>query len=200
MCGRVRLGSDHSDIKIRMKFAPNSVAPNFERHPSLGQRRQNGLLNLQRKISGIRYQARLQGSVEIRATLSRGYRGFVSGRSSISKGKEKQPNAIGMANGEQMVKAGLWSKWRNPASVKKFCRYRTPEVRRAPRPLLPTVVLCCFGRIVPDALRESCFADQGNVKINLQGSLPNPQKLAIPKPLPNRKNSQPSLCRLITDD
>jgi hypothetical protein len=30
MRGRVRLFSDYSEIKIRSKFAPNSVAPNFE--------------------------------------------------------------------------------------------------------------------------------------------------------------------------
>ena len=30
MCGRVRLSSDYSEIKIRLKFAPNLVAPNFE--------------------------------------------------------------------------------------------------------------------------------------------------------------------------
>ena len=30
MCGRVRLSSDYSEIKIRLKFAPNSVALNFE--------------------------------------------------------------------------------------------------------------------------------------------------------------------------
>ena len=30
MCGRVRLSSDYSEIKIQLKFAPNSVAPNFE--------------------------------------------------------------------------------------------------------------------------------------------------------------------------
>jgi putative SOS response-associated peptidase YedK len=30
MCGRVRLSSDYSEIKIRLKFAPNSIAPNFE--------------------------------------------------------------------------------------------------------------------------------------------------------------------------
>jgi hypothetical protein len=29
MCGRVRLSSDYSEIKIQLKFAPNSVAPNF---------------------------------------------------------------------------------------------------------------------------------------------------------------------------
>jgi putative SOS response-associated peptidase YedK len=30
MCGRVRLSSDYSEIKIRLKFAPDSVPPNFE--------------------------------------------------------------------------------------------------------------------------------------------------------------------------
>jgi putative SOS response-associated peptidase YedK len=30
MCGRVRLASDYSEIKIRLKFAPDTPAPNFE--------------------------------------------------------------------------------------------------------------------------------------------------------------------------
>ena len=30
MCGRVRLSSDYSEIKIKLKFAPDSAAPNFE--------------------------------------------------------------------------------------------------------------------------------------------------------------------------
>ena len=30
MCGRVRLSSDYSEIKIRLKFAPDAPAPNFE--------------------------------------------------------------------------------------------------------------------------------------------------------------------------
>src|SRR5580658_8921848 len=30
MCGRVRLSSDYSEIKIRLKFAPDSPAPNYE--------------------------------------------------------------------------------------------------------------------------------------------------------------------------
>jgi hypothetical protein len=29
MCGRVRLASDYSEIKIRLKFAPDTPAPNF---------------------------------------------------------------------------------------------------------------------------------------------------------------------------
>jgi putative SOS response-associated peptidase YedK len=30
MCGRVRLSSDYSEIKIKLKFATDSAAPNFE--------------------------------------------------------------------------------------------------------------------------------------------------------------------------
>src|SRR5438552_338276 len=30
MCGRARLASDYSELKMRMKFAPNASAPNFE--------------------------------------------------------------------------------------------------------------------------------------------------------------------------
>jgi putative SOS response-associated peptidase YedK len=30
MCGRVRLASDYSEIKIRLKFVPDTPAPNFE--------------------------------------------------------------------------------------------------------------------------------------------------------------------------
>jgi putative SOS response-associated peptidase YedK len=30
MCGRVRLASDYSEIKIGLNFAPDSPAPNFE--------------------------------------------------------------------------------------------------------------------------------------------------------------------------
>ena len=31
MCGRVRLDNDYSEIKIRLKFAPDAPAPNYER-------------------------------------------------------------------------------------------------------------------------------------------------------------------------
>ena len=29
MCGRVRLANDYSEIKIRLKFAPDAPAPNY---------------------------------------------------------------------------------------------------------------------------------------------------------------------------
>jgi hypothetical protein len=30
VCGRVRLANDYSEIKIRLKFAPDAPAPNYE--------------------------------------------------------------------------------------------------------------------------------------------------------------------------
>ncbi len=35
MCGRVRLSSDYSEIKIKLKFDPDCPAPNFEREWNL---------------------------------------------------------------------------------------------------------------------------------------------------------------------
>jgi hypothetical protein len=41
MCGRVRLTSDYSEIKIRLKFAPDAPAPNYEadynKPPTMGR-------------------------------------------------------------------------------------------------------------------------------------------------------------------
>jgi len=41
---------------------------------------------------------------------------FTSGRKLEPKGKIKQAYAVDMASGDEMVMAGLWSKWRDPAS------------------------------------------------------------------------------------
>jgi hypothetical protein len=99
MCGRVRLSSDYSEIKIRLKFAPNSVAPNFtpdwnkpptapmlvairsvhgERvpkmmkwgaHSPLGQRRQASIFDLQRARRRIHDQTRISGRLEARPAM-----------------------------------------------------------------------------------------------------------------------------------
>jgi hypothetical protein len=41
MCGRVRLASDYSEIKIRLKFAPDAPEPNYEadynKPPTMGR-------------------------------------------------------------------------------------------------------------------------------------------------------------------
>lgn len=35
MCGRARLLTDYSEIKIRLKFAPDAPAPNYSRNVNL---------------------------------------------------------------------------------------------------------------------------------------------------------------------
>jgi putative SOS response-associated peptidase YedK len=42
--------------------------------------------------------------------------GFYEWKKVDAKAKQKQPYAIGMADDGQMVMAGLWAKWKSPAS------------------------------------------------------------------------------------
>lgn len=146
MCGRVRLASDYSEIKIRLKFAPDSPAPNFEpdwnKPPTMpllvalrsedGKRVAKmmrwGLLPHWAKDEKIAYSTFNARSEEFttkpafKDAWKWGQRclvitdGFYEWKKLDERGKEKQPYAIGMANGENMVMAGLWSKWKNPAN------------------------------------------------------------------------------------
>jgi putative SOS response-associated peptidase YedK len=146
MCGRVRLASDYSEIKIRMKFAADAPAPNFEpdwnKPPTMpmlvamrsveGQRVAKmmrwGLLPHWAKDEKISYSTFNARSEEFttkpafRDAWKWGQRclvitdGFYEWKRLDEKGKEKQPYAVAIANGEQMVKAGLWSRWKNPKS------------------------------------------------------------------------------------
>src|ERR1700741_106316 len=146
MCGRVRLSSDYSEIKIRLKFAPNSVAPNFE--PDWNKPPTAPMLVVIRSINGERVPKmmkwgliphwakddRLQYSTfnaraeefttksAFRDAWKRGQRclvvtdGFYKWKKIDEKGKAKKPYAIGMADGGQMVMAGLWALWKDPKS------------------------------------------------------------------------------------
>jgi len=146
MCGRVRLSSDYSEIKIRLKFAPNSVAPNFapdwnkpptapmlvairsvdgERVPKMMKW---GLIPHWAKDDKLQYSTFNARAEEFttkpafRDAWKRGQRclvvtdGFYEWKKLDAKGKLKQPHAIAMADDAQMVMAGLWAKWKSPAS------------------------------------------------------------------------------------
>jgi putative SOS response-associated peptidase YedK len=52
MCGRVGLSSDSSEIKIKLKFAPNAAAPNFE--PSWDKAPPEPMLVAIRSVDGAR--------------------------------------------------------------------------------------------------------------------------------------------------
>ena len=146
MCGRVRLSSDYSEIKIRLKFAPTSVSPNFE--PDWNKPPTAPMLVAIRSVNGERvpkmmkwgliphwtkddklqystFNARAEEFTTkpaFRDAWTRGQRclvvtdGFYEWKKLEVKGKLKQPHAIAMAGDSQMVMAGLWAKWKSPTS------------------------------------------------------------------------------------
>jgi putative SOS response-associated peptidase YedK len=146
MCGRVRLSSDYSEIKIRLKFAPNSVAPNFE--PDWNKPPTAPMLVAIRSVDGERvpkmmkwgliphwakddklqystFNARAEEFTTkpaFRDAWARGQRclvvtdGFYEWKKLDAKGKLKQPHAIAMTGAAQMVMAGLWAKWKSRTS------------------------------------------------------------------------------------
>src|ERR1700722_8921186 len=141
MCGRARLASDYSEIKIRLKFAPNAAGPNFETNWNLAPT--EPMLVAIRSVDGERVPRMMKwgliphcakdpklqySTINARAedfTTKPSFRdawkwnqrclvvtdGFYEWK---KLNKEKQPYAIGMASGENMVMAGLWAKWKSP--------------------------------------------------------------------------------------
>jgi putative SOS response-associated peptidase YedK len=144
MCGRVRLSSDYSEIKIKLKFDSDYPAPNFARdwnkpptEPMLvairsmdGKRIPKmmkwGLVPHWAKDDKLQYSTFNARAEDFRTKPSFrdawkwGQRclvvtdGFYEWKKLDTKGKEKQPYAIAMADGGQMVMAGLWAKWKLP--------------------------------------------------------------------------------------
>jgi putative SOS response-associated peptidase YedK len=145
MCGRVRLSSDYSEIKIRLMFDAAAPAPNFEADwnkpptaPMLVAIRSEdgtripkmmrwGLLPhwaKDEKLSYSTFNARSEDFTTkpaFREAWWRGQRclvvtdGFYEWKKLAASVKEKQPYAIAMAD-RMMVMAGLWSKWKDPKS------------------------------------------------------------------------------------
>jgi putative SOS response-associated peptidase YedK len=146
MCGRVRLSSDYSEIKIKLKFDPASPAPNYApdwnkppTEPMLVAIRSEdgkrvprmmrwGLLPhwaKDEKLSYSTFNARAEeftGKPAFKDAWSWGQRclvvtdGFYEWKKLDAKGKQKQPYAIAMADHTPMVMAGLWAKWKDPKS------------------------------------------------------------------------------------
>lgn len=144
MCGRVRLSSDFSEIKIRLKFAPDAPAPNYapdwnkpptepmlvairsvddQRVPKMMKW---GLIPHWAKGDKLQYST-FNARAEDFATKP-SFRdawkwsqrclivtdGFYEWKKLDPKGKEKQPYAIATADDSPMVMAGLWAKWKSP--------------------------------------------------------------------------------------
>jgi putative SOS response-associated peptidase YedK len=145
MCGRVRLSSDYSEIKIKLNFDLDAPAPNFKpdwnkppTEPMLvAIRSENGkripkmmrwgLLPFWAKDEKLSYTTFNARSEEFTAkpafkhAWQSGQRclvitdGFYEWRKLDPKAKNKHPYAIAMAEG-QMVVAGLWERWKDPKS------------------------------------------------------------------------------------
>jgi putative SOS response-associated peptidase YedK len=146
MCGRVRLSSDYSEIKIRLKFATDSPAPNYEldwnKPPTTdmlvavrsvdGKRVAKvvkwGLIPRWAENEKIKYSthnARVEtfrAKPAFRDAWKRGQRclvitnGFYEWKKLDPEGKKKQSYAIDMSDGREMVMAGLWETWKSPTS------------------------------------------------------------------------------------
>jgi putative SOS response-associated peptidase YedK len=144
MCGRVRLSSDYSEIKIRLKFAPDSLSPNFE--PDWNKPPTAPMLVAIRNVEGQRVPRMMKwGLIPSWAKDEKLAYSTFNARSEefankpafrdawknsqrclvVTDGfyewkkitlKEKQPYAIAMADDSQMVMAGLWSSWKNPVT------------------------------------------------------------------------------------
>lgn len=145
MCGRVRLSSDYSEIRIALKFDLDAPAPNFEADwnkpptaPMLvairtedGKRVPRmmrwGLLPhwaKDEKLAYTTFNARSEDFTKKPAFKDAwrwGQRclvvtdGFYEWKKLDPSGKTKQPYAVGMMDG-MMVMAGLWAKWKDPRS------------------------------------------------------------------------------------
>jgi len=145
MCGRVRLSSDYSEIKIKLKFDIGAPAPNFdvdwnkppttpmlvairsEEGKRIPKMMRWGLLPHWAKDEKIAYSTFNARSEEFatkpafKNAWKKGQRclivtdGFYEWKKLDPTGKKKQPYAIAMTQG-QMVMAGLWEKWKDPKS------------------------------------------------------------------------------------
>jgi putative SOS response-associated peptidase YedK len=153
MCGRARLANDYSEIKIRLRFDASAPAPNLRpswnipptgdmlvaTYTADGKRISEimrwGLVPSWAKDIKIGYSTfnaradTVTSKPGFRSAWKHGRRclvvtdGFYEWRKS-----DKQPFAIGMADDDVMVMAGLWEEWTSPAGERvKSCTVITCE-------------------------------------------------------------------------
>jgi len=153
MCGRVRLSNDYSEIKIRLRFDANAPAPNLRASwniPPTGDMLVATYTADGRRISeSMRWGLIPWWAKDLKASLStfnaraetiaskpafrdawrKGQRclvvtnGFYEWRK-----RDRQPFAVGMADDDLMVMAGLWDQWKSPAGERiKSCTVITCE-------------------------------------------------------------------------
>jgi putative SOS response-associated peptidase YedK len=122
MCGRVRLSSDYSEIKIRLQFAPDSVPPNFE--ASWNKPPTEPMLVAIRSKDGKRIPKMMRwGLLPHWAKDEKISFSTFNARSEDFRTKPAFRDAwrwgqrcLVVTDGFYVVMAGLWARWRNPKS------------------------------------------------------------------------------------
>src|SRR5437870_3758972 len=137
MCGRVRLGTDFSQIRIKLKFDATAPMPNIAASwnvcptdPMLVAIREDGkriakqmrwglvpwwAKDIKIGFSSINARAEtVDTTPAFRDAWKRGQRCLVVTDGFYEwKKPEKQPYAVGMADDDLMVMAGLWDDWKD---------------------------------------------------------------------------------------
>jgi putative SOS response-associated peptidase YedK len=146
VCGRVRLSSDFSEIRIKLKFDADGRAPNYPPDWNIpppgrmlivvrsvdGKRVAKvtkwGLIPRRAKDEKIAYSTHNARSEDFstrptfRDAWRRGQRclcvvdGFYEWKKLGLKGNKKQAYSISLADDDPMVMAGLWDTWKSPTS------------------------------------------------------------------------------------
>jgi putative SOS response-associated peptidase YedK len=220
MCGRVRLANEWSEIKIKLKFDADSIAPNIP--PQWNIPPTGTLLTAIRSMDGRRvpekmrfgliprwardakmsfstFNARAESVTDkpaFRDAWRHGHRclvvtdGFYEWRKS-----DRQPFAIGMADDGLMTMAGLWDEWKDRMSGESIrsCTIVTTE---------PNQPMAMLHDRMPVILDESDWpkwlgeepASEAELKAMLKPCLPEKIKMwPVGKAVGNVRNDGPHL-------
>ena len=224
MCGRVRLASDYSEIKIRLKFGSHAPAPNFKpswniapTDPMLvatyakdGER----IAEIMRwglvpwwakdiKVGYSTFNARADSVVTkpaFRDAWKRGQRCLVVTDGFYEWRKfDKQPFAISMADDGLMVMAGLWDRWKSPQGEKiKSCTVITCDPNEAIGALHNRMPVVLAEKAWPKWLGEEPTSEE-ELKALLVACPSEELKLwPVNKRVGNVKNNGPELAEPLT--
>jgi putative SOS response-associated peptidase YedK len=173
MCGRARLASDYSEIRIQLELGDQFAAPNLRptwnlaptqtslvvvhdpaggRTPLMARWSLLPFWSREEKLPWATFNAKAEG-IESKPAFREPFRkrrclvpvdGFYEWKKLDPKGKEKQPWAIGRADGRIMTLAGLWDRWSSPAgeTIHSFTVITTTanEVMRGIHDRMPVIL------------------------------------------------------------
>src|SRR5215467_7631624 len=120
MCGRARLSSDVSEIKVAFRMPPERPIPNFppswnvaptDSLPVVRYDRKAGFSNINAKAEGIETRRAFRDAFERRRCLVPVDKFYEWKKTATGK----QPYAIGLKGGGLMALAGVWENWKSSA-------------------------------------------------------------------------------------